>query len=99
MAARVTSARHCREAELAMAQRGDGTPMSSEFQNTSSGQDQRVHALLLRGEEGGGGGGGGGGTAGLGAAALRAWSQEEGSINSLFYCYFFQNVKGRLGFL
>lgn len=51
MAARVTSPRHCRDAELAMAQRGDGTQMSSEQQeNTSSGQDESVQALLLRRE-------------------------------------------------
>lgn len=80
----MTSPRRCREAEVAMAQRGDGTQMSSKQQeNTSSGQDEAVQALLplregaerggakRREEEGGGGGGGGHGRAG--SASLRAW--------------------------
>lgn len=81
MAARVTSPRHCREAELAMAQRADGTQMSSEQQeNTSSGQDESVQALLLRREGAERGGvkrreeeGGRGGHSRAVSGPLRAW--------------------------
>ena len=49
MAARATSPRHCREAELAMAQRGDGTQMgSAQQENASSGQDELAQAVLSR---------------------------------------------------
>lgn len=59
MAARVMSPRLCREAELAIAQRGEGTQMSPEQQeNTSRGRTSRFKLCCIissRGRRGGSG--------------------------------------------
>lgn len=59
MAARVMSPRLCREAELAIAQRGDGTQMSPEQQeNTSRGRTSQFKLCCIissRGRRGGSG--------------------------------------------
>lgn len=63
MAARVMSPRLCREAELAIAQRGDGTQMSPEQQeNTSRGRTSQFKPCCIissRGRRGGSGESGG----------------------------------------
>lgn len=55
MAARVTSPRHCREAQAAMAQRGDGTQMSSEQQEKYLQRAGRVGSSSAAAAEGGSG--------------------------------------------